>query len=799
LIDVEKAVRRGLFLLLFLTPFLFGTVEFWSLAVMEVACIALALVWLFRLLSAETPFRVIEPPFLVPLGLLLGFAMMQVVPMPPVVIKLLSPQTYRVYSENLPSSGLLPWLTLSLYPYATLLEIVRFIGYVCIYCLTIQVLTDRKSITRMTTVILVIGTCIALLGIFQRIFWNGKLLWFRELSEGCKPFGPYANRNHFAGLMEMLIPVSVGALIYLLPGLRGDHDIKGAVSDFFSHRRANRAVLTGTAVVIMITSLFLSLSRGGIIGLSLSMLFLGVMLWTRESTRQKGRTIVALFLVVLLSVGWFGWKPILAKFEGIRHSDPSTEYRIQNWKDSLKIVRAYPLFGTGLGTYEHIYPHFKTVPTLARWEHAHNDFIEGAVELGVPGLVLALYVVGSFYRKMFAMLKMRRSLSSRLLGMGAMAGVAGIVIHGLTDFNLHVGANGLYFCFLMGYGVAVSHARVREENGGTLLKVREVSVPQHMRRPLFAGIALICVSICAVPVLNAGAEICYSLAKGSLRERSELPSRGEILEKASLLSPLDARMRFAKCTIHYALGEIKEMAGDCSRAVELNPANGEYLQMLGVAYDNAGRGEEAAKYMRLGVLYDQSSPWIRKNYSLWLFSKGQKDAAIGEMRQAIALDPDNTRKYITALVLSRLTPGEVRSAIPENFGALLLYGTYKEEKGDTEDALNAYRDALSVMKREGAMRPEAYYKITALYEKKGLLDQALFFYEEGVRNNPRDYQLRRLLAGLYEKLGIPYRAREEYEKVLSLHPFDEHAQGRIKALRNEGPAGPAVSKPHASP
>ncbi len=153
-----------------------------------------------------------------------------------------------------------------------------------------------------------------------------------------------------------------------------------------------------------------------------------------------------------------------------------------------------------------------------------------------------------------------------------------------------------------------------------------------------------------------------------------------------------------------------------------------------------------------------------------------------EMSEAIALDPENTRKYIVALVLSKLTGEEIKEVIPRKPTALLLFGNYQEEKGDMDEALDTYLDALSVMKSEGAVKPDAYYKITEIYEKKGLLKEALAFSEEGVKDNPLDYSLRMRLAGLYEKLGVPNRAKEEYKKVLALRPFDEQASGRLKEL-----------------
>lgn len=781
--DTVRPIEPGLACLLLLAPLLFGAVEFWSLAIMEILCFSLLLLWSFRMLSTkQPPAPFIRPPLLVPIALLLAFTIIQLIPLPPWLLKILSPGTYGIYRETFPPEGSLPWLTLSLYPYATFLEIVRFISYICVYFLAIQIVRDRKSIARITAFVIMAGTGIALLGIVQFIFWNGKLLWFRELTQGGNPFGPYVNRNHFAGLMEMIIPVAAGMLVYLLPSIRNSQGVKTAAADFFTHRKVNAAILAGAAAVIMSTALFLSLSRGGIIGLSLSMLFFGSMLALRSSTRKKGRTIIGLFLVILLTVGWFGWSRVIERFEKIKHVDASSEYRINNWKDSVNIVAAFPVFGTGLGTYGHIYPKYKTVPTQERWDHAHNDYIEAAVELGIPGLAIALYVMGSFYLIMFRILTKRKSLYSRLLGIGGMAGITGIMIHSLTDFNLRVGANGLYFAFLMGFTIAVSHLRTGEGNEGTFLKVAEIKAPPGKRTALKAGILLIFVFLSAISLLNFGAEIYYALAKGSIREGSELVSRGMMIKKARILSPLDARLAFAEGNIDYALERTENAAGNYAVAVALNPANGEYLQMLGIAYGNMGKKESAERFMKLAVRYDPTSAWMRKNYSLWLFSNGNKELALKEMKEAIALDPSNTRKYIASLVLSKVTPDEMRDTIREIPPALLLYGRYREEMEDTEGALESYLDALTVMKREGDIKTEVYHRIAGLYEKKGLLGQAMAYYEEGVKNSPSDYGLRFRLAKLYDRLDIPYRAKEEYEKVLILNPLNEYAQRRLKDL-----------------
>ncbi len=779
-----EPVEKGLLSLLFSAPLLFGTVEFWSLAFMEVVSFFLLFLWFLLSLRRDEPrISFVIPPLFPAIVALLGLAAVQVVPLPPSLVKLIAPQTYRIYHEVISIEGGLPWLTLSLYPHATILEVVRMLSYFSVYFLTIQLVRDRESMGRMAGFAILTGSVVSLIGIFQVIFWNGRLLWLRELTQGGTPFGSYVNRNHFAGLMEMLVPVSMGMLIHFLPVTSSGHRLRDAFSDFFTHRKVNKVVLDLAALVVMITALFLSLSRGGIVGLCISMLFFGVMLATRNSTRRKGLTIVAVFLLVLVTVGWFGWKPVIDRFERIRNADTSSEYRVHNWKDSWEIIKEFPVFGTGLGTYEHIYPRYKTIPAQEKWEHAHNDYVEGAVELGVPGLATGLFILGAFHLRVFVVLRKRKSLYCRLLAIGGMSGVTAIAVHSLTDFNLHVGANALYLSFLMGFTIAVAHTRVNEGEGVTLLKRKEVLLPLPTRRLILTVVLAFCIILSAIPLLNASAEVYYSIAGGPLKEKLALDTRREMLSKARLLSPLDARLPFAEGTIDYFLERRADAVRNLGRAVSLNPLNGEYLQMYGIAFDNIGDTGAARKYLDLAMRSDPTSAWMRKNYSLWLFSKGEKEAATEQMRKAIAFDPANTRRYITALILSRLTAEEIRQIIPENPVSLYLYGRYREEAGDTEGALAVYLEALSVMKRQGMIRTEVYERITRIYEMGGFLEQALAFYEEGVRNSPSDGSLRLNLARLYERLDIPYRAKEEYEKVLTLHPGNEYAQGRLKEIR----------------
>ena len=67
---------------------------------------------------------------------------------------------------------------------------------------------------------------------------------------------------------------------------------------------------------------------------------------------RRGLLFASTIIVILYAVGWFGWGPIFERFQSIRNSQGEiSELRLDLWKDSLNIIRDFPLTGTGFGSY----------------------------------------------------------------------------------------------------------------------------------------------------------------------------------------------------------------------------------------------------------------------------------------------------------------------------------------------------------------------------------------------------------------------------------------------------------------
>ena len=203
-----------LFVLIF-APLAIGTVEQWSLTIMESAIFAALLSFFF--IKKGKNLHLYAVPGMVPVILLLGWFLLQIVPLPPGVVGFVSPSTYNLYSETVGVDRPLSWISLAINRKAAITEFFRISSYCAFYFITVQLLSDRVYLKKTVQLVIIFASLYSLFSIVQHLTSNNKIFWFRELSQGGTPFGSYVNRNHYAGLMEMLFPVAIGIFLYYKP------------------------------------------------------------------------------------------------------------------------------------------------------------------------------------------------------------------------------------------------------------------------------------------------------------------------------------------------------------------------------------------------------------------------------------------------------------------------------------------------------------------------------------------------------------------------------------------------------
>ncbi|GBE02737.1 O-Antigen ligase [bacterium BMS3Bbin06] len=774
-----KSYRLYIFLLIF-TPLAFGTVEAWSLTVMEVTAVAAFLLLLIDIRKNRVSYY--HTPGVVPLLLLLVVIVFQMIPLPPSLVKVISGADYSVYDHSAGIVKPLRWMPLTVDRKATLLEFFRFLSYVLFYILTVQLLSRKKLLKRTLTVLVVFFSALSLFAILQYLLFNNRIYWVRELTQGGAPYGPYVNRNHYAGLMEMLFPLIVGMFLYYKPVVTYT-TFREKIAEVFNQPRTNIYILLGFSSVLIATSIFLSLSRGGIISLSLSMVFFGLLLIGNGRMRKRGVVMLLVFFVVLITVGWFGWEPIFERFEKIRTPEGQfSEQRLVIWRDSAGIIKDFFLTGSGFGSFVDIYPSYRTLSGGGIADHAHNDYIELLTSGGIVSFLLFFWFVLGVLCTSFRRFRKRRDWYSRYLFMGAVSGVVAILIHSLSDFNLQIGANGLYFFFLMGLAVAVVNTRFLNGGEETYLEEKELKIGG----PLIIAVSLMLfLSVLINSGILAGKAFFASIRNIQLSDHLSGKQVEKIRTnalKAAMSDPLEARYRYAAAQ-SYLLKQDMERAMDfLYDAIKLSPLKGEYLQTTGFVLMAEGRKGEGERLLSRGVEVERNNPLMYLRYASRLFSEGRRSLAGDVVRRALVITPEKTGEFVTMMVLNGLKDKEILGILPELSVPFFRFGEYLENTGRSGLAEVAYRRALESAKKEGRLRPDYFYRIYRFYLKRGDRNVALEVMKDAVEEIPDTPGLRLTLAAEYERLGITYRAMEEYKKVLILDPSNRRARKAIERL-----------------
>ena len=413
-----------------LSALAYGTVHYWALGLFNLGGLIILALWLvdgFQLGNLRINRNLLQLP-------LIGAIVLGVVQLLP-----------------LRGGGLIN--TLSLDPNNTKLVIVQLMSLLVYFAATLVFVDTPHRLRVLVRTIMIFGFLLAIFGLTQSFTSPTKVYWIRELNQSTA-FGPFINRHHFAGYMELTISLPLGLL------LAGSIDKEKRLLYLFI------AGLMGVALVM-------TASRGGIISLVAEIVFLVIVtaIWRKPSERRRRTSsrlkgiatrvalaaalIVGLFMGVILLGGEFS----LSRFIDTVNTDDPTTGRAHFWSVTLDMIKANPVVGTGLGAYGVIYTRYDTRNGLYRLEQAHNDYLQVFSDAGVVGGVLALaFVVMLFYRG-FQRAKSRDDFR-RGVALAALGGCFAVLVHSFFDFTLHTTSNALLF--LVFAALATMNGRVED-------------------------------------------------------------------------------------------------------------------------------------------------------------------------------------------------------------------------------------------------------------------------------------------------------------------------------------------------
>jgi putative inorganic carbon (HCO3(-)) transporter len=374
-----------------------------------------------------------------------GFVVvLQLVPLSHAALTLLSPDGLKlVQARDLATAiGESERHAISIDPRRTMLGLSFFASFAVLLIGVSRALT-RQSAATLSATVMMLGVTLALVGIIQQATFNGKVYGFWVLAQGGSPFGPFINRNHFAGWMLMAIPLALG---YLAASLARGKRETSTTRDFIlwlSTKEASRITLTGFAIATMTLSLVLTFSRSGMIALPMAVAVTTV-LWAdrQQFARRRSVLLVACLLLFASAVGWAGFNEVFARFQTVDLI--SVNERPAIWADTVRIARDFWLTGTGLNTYGISTLYYQTAVPGLHLREAHNDYLqlaaEGGLLLGLP-IFLAIACFGVEIARRF-----RADVGSIWwLRIGAVTGLIAIAIQSLVEFSLQMPGNAVLF------------------------------------------------------------------------------------------------------------------------------------------------------------------------------------------------------------------------------------------------------------------------------------------------------------------------------------------------------------------
>jgi O-antigen ligase len=461
--QLSKIPLYLVYFILATVPLLFGAVH----PILYGSYVFLVLVGLGSWLCLFVPEH--DPPlltrfWLLPIIFLLFFSAFQSIPIPLAWVELISPaRALRVEMVNTLAGTEQNFISISDHGLLSLTRVVLFLALL-VYFLSIKALMrhDEKIIRTLVFIIIAVGVFEALYGILQFLSPRLGVLWLpRKYAAAC---GTIIYKNQYASFLNMCWPLSLAVAASYLADAQ--HFFKGRRFRSLRERikrmgdKEKLIPIFFLATGIILIAVLFSMSRGGMISMLLVMLLLNFFLPVSRKAKFGFLTLFCFFTIAYGSL--LGLDTLVARFDNI---DVAGSSRLKIYMSSLPLLMDHWLSGIGLGSYSLLSPiYLKGIPSTAHFDKAHNEYLQLAIEFGIPAVLLFFTWLTSAM-----VLAGKRLFQNKdgedgkidfviVVGGAAFCGLLGFFFHGIADFGWRLPANLFYAVTL---AALVSHATTK--------------------------------------------------------------------------------------------------------------------------------------------------------------------------------------------------------------------------------------------------------------------------------------------------------------------------------------------------
>ena len=441
------------------------------------AGLLVALIWAPWPLGSNRPWGVALLAALVWAGVVLAALghVLKAQPRPPLSPGAWLPVAALVAFAGLAVLQILPGLgpdggTLSIDPFHTRRYLLITLLYLGGWLLVLLTVDTRARAEQLLGALLVAGLLQALAAVLLYSAGSSYELWFASFDQGGRATGTFVNPDHLAGYMELTLSAGLGWLLSQLGGGAADPHahwrtrVVAALTFMMSAKLLLRLLL-----VVLVIALVMTHSRMGNAVFFVSLAITGALVAVRSKRLRRPALwlVLSMAVVDLFIIGqWVGLDRVVQRLKhtaeassdtlagfGLANAQPPREetlaQRLEVPRLSLQLVAERPFLGHGGGTYYTAFPPLKRAGLPWHWDHAHNDYVQVASDMGLLGLALWISIGIASAWHATRLLRDDGTRVNRGLAVASIMALSSLGLHSMVDFNLHIPANALTFTVIL--------------------------------------------------------------------------------------------------------------------------------------------------------------------------------------------------------------------------------------------------------------------------------------------------------------------------------------------------------------
>ncbi len=742
----------------------------WLTAVLAILPMAVLFGWLRGRRHDSRTFSL--PPGSVALLCLIGWGILQIVPLPPAVVKVLSPRAWQLYAESVMLLDPESWMTLSLHPKSTLESVIFLCSGTSFYFLSVFLLTDHHRLKQGVLWLTGIGGGLAV-GMIG--FQVGALL-----SGGRhEPAGlMLPDLTPFALLLLLLGPLAFSALLALRPTSRYG-SLQERITTYWQTAIKDRFLII--AVAALIIPFGVSLWYWQAMFFYLAALFL---LWVLLAFKGRGKRetpyiILLIVLILLATVVGFPSVKVGLRQEAVSGMDadgqPMTE----------RLAADFFLTGSGLGTFERI---------SQRYEYMSGDrqiasSLKSAllcvrVEGGLPVLVFSIWFLVALTWRSLTYWRRRRNKMAIYLVTGSLASLfafSGAVV--LLELPVPL--------WLSYYALALAGLMVAASQSSHRWPLADDFMPLNKQRLLFYTSTLVLCILTASLLFYIGAGMARWLTSDILVDNKHAAAGGEtisssnrLLSHAILYDPLNGLYQRELAWNFLKAGQPRKALAGFASALRLDPLAGRAAYRAGISMAETGHKDIADTLMQHGLRSDWHNQALQVDFVTRLLRRQGKRAALEHIRQILVVSPSKTLDWLYFLDQNGFSLQQGALILADDPRCLVDYGDYLLRHNKPGLALDSYWKALDYVQNSPSFSPQIIWRLAGFFEARELYEEVLAAFLAGTRVYPEDLDFLKASANLYERLGITFKAAEMYRQILMHAPQDLETRQKLEKLED---------------